>query len=103
MRLVRLIVLLSAVAAATPSLAQTPAAAPTPAPVSLLVDVAWLAQHINDRNLVVLHVDDEAAGRRSRVFRDAPASARSSSPARTSTAPASASLPNSNAPAAWTP
>lgn len=34
------------------------AAAQTPAP--LLVDAAWLAQHLNDRNLVVLHVDDEA-------------------------------------------
>jgi len=36
----------------------SPAAAQTPAP--LLVDATWLAQHINDRNLVVLHVDDEA-------------------------------------------
>lgn len=34
------------------------AAAQTPAP--LLVDVAWLSQHLNDRNLVVLHVDNEA-------------------------------------------
>ena len=49
---VRLIVLLFGVAAAAPSLAQAPA--------PLLVDAAWLAQHINDRNLVVLHVDDEA-------------------------------------------
>ena len=49
---VRLIILLFGVAAAAPSLAQAPA--------PLLVDAAWLAQHINDRNLVVLHVDDEA-------------------------------------------
>lgn len=34
------------------------AAAQTPSP--LLVDVAWLTQHLADRNLVVLHVDDEA-------------------------------------------
>jgi thiosulfate/3-mercaptopyruvate sulfurtransferase len=38
---------------AAPVLGQTPATAP------MLVDAAWLAQHINDRNLVVLHVDDE--------------------------------------------
>ncbi len=52
MKIVRLIVLLSGLAAAAPSGAQTPA--------PLLVDAAWLSQHINDRNLVVLHVDDEA-------------------------------------------
>lgn len=36
----------------------THAPAQTPAP--LLVDAAWLSQHLNDRNLVILHVDDEA-------------------------------------------
>ena len=37
----------------------SPAAyAQTPAP--RLVDAAWLAQHIDDRNLVVLHVDGDA-------------------------------------------
>lgn len=39
-------------------LALAPAAvAQTPAP--LLVDAAWLAEHANDRNVVILHVDDE--------------------------------------------
>jgi thiosulfate/3-mercaptopyruvate sulfurtransferase len=41
------------------ALAIVPAAfAQTPAP--LLVDAAWLADHANDRNIVILHVDDEA-------------------------------------------
>jgi thiosulfate/3-mercaptopyruvate sulfurtransferase len=43
---------LAAVALATPAFAQGTA--------PLLVDAAWLSQHLNDRNLVVLHVDDEA-------------------------------------------
>ena len=30
-------------------------------PSALLVDVDWLAQHLNDRGLVVLHVGDKAA------------------------------------------
>lgn len=42
-------------AAILPASAQT--AAPPPAP--LLVDASWLGQHLNDRNLVILHVDDE--------------------------------------------
>ena len=44
---------------AVPAAAQpAPAAAPAAAP--LLVDVAWLDQHLADRDLVVLHVGSEA-------------------------------------------
>jgi thiosulfate/3-mercaptopyruvate sulfurtransferase len=39
-------------------LLSAPASGQNAAP--LLVDAAWLSQHINDRDLVVLHVDDEA-------------------------------------------
>jgi thiosulfate/3-mercaptopyruvate sulfurtransferase len=38
-------------AVATPALAQNPA--------PLLVDAAWLTAHLNDRNLVIFHVDGE--------------------------------------------
>jgi thiosulfate/3-mercaptopyruvate sulfurtransferase len=51
MRIVRLVAVLASVLLPVAAIAQTPA--------PLLVDAAWLAQHINDRNLVVLHVDDE--------------------------------------------
>jgi thiosulfate/3-mercaptopyruvate sulfurtransferase len=37
----------------------TAAPAPAQSPAPLLVDAAWLAQHIGDRNLVVFHVDNE--------------------------------------------
>ncbi len=48
----RLVFLLGVtVAAAAPALAQSPA--------PLLVDAAWLATHLNDRNLVIFHVDGE--------------------------------------------
>lgn len=41
-------------------LAMTCAATTAHAQEPLLVDAAWLAQHLTDRNLVVLHVEDEA-------------------------------------------
>jgi thiosulfate/3-mercaptopyruvate sulfurtransferase len=43
-------------------LAAIPAAAQTPAPVAapLLVDVDWLSHHVNDRDLVLLHVGTPA-------------------------------------------
>jgi thiosulfate/3-mercaptopyruvate sulfurtransferase len=47
----RLFVVLVLLAIAPAAFAQSP--------VPLLVDTAWLTQHINDRNLVVLHVDGE--------------------------------------------
>src|SRR5688572_6024282 len=47
----RLFVVLVCLAIAPAAFAQSP--------VPLLVDTAWLTQHINDRNLVVLHVDNE--------------------------------------------
>jgi len=54
MTLTRLLLLALAMAShAALALAQTPAAAP------LLVDAAWLAEHLNDRNLVVFQVDNE--------------------------------------------
>ena len=40
------------------ALLSRPAAAQTAAPAPLLVDVDWLAQHLNDRDLVLLHVGD---------------------------------------------
>jgi len=52
MKVFRLALALAAMLLPAPAFAQN--AAP------LLVDAAWLAQHLNDRNLVVLHVDDEA-------------------------------------------
>ena len=52
MRIRRFVLALATVMLASPALAQTTA--------PLLVDAAWLSQHLNDRNLVVLHVDDEA-------------------------------------------
>jgi thiosulfate/3-mercaptopyruvate sulfurtransferase len=50
-----------AVLLSVPTLAPAQGATPAPAPgtAALLVDAAWLGQHINDPNLVVLHVDDE--------------------------------------------
>jgi thiosulfate/3-mercaptopyruvate sulfurtransferase len=53
----RLALAFAVVLLSVPASAQT-ASAQTAAP--LLVDAAWLSQHINDRDLVVLHVDDEA-------------------------------------------
>jgi thiosulfate/3-mercaptopyruvate sulfurtransferase len=47
---------LAALAALSPAAGQSAASPPVP----LLVDPAWLAQHLTDRNLIVLHVDDEA-------------------------------------------
>ena len=57
-----LIAVALAVLLVLPTLAPAQGAATLPARgvAPLLVDAAWLAQHINDRNLVVLHVDDEA-------------------------------------------
>jgi thiosulfate/3-mercaptopyruvate sulfurtransferase len=68
MRIRRFALALAAVTLAAPAFAQgaAPVLTQGAAPVlpqgaaPLLVDAAWLSQHINDRNLVVLHVDDEA-------------------------------------------
>lgn len=49
----RMLVLAAIAAGPAPAIAQAPS--PTP----LLVDAEWLADHANDRNIVVLHVDDE--------------------------------------------
>ena len=51
MKIVRVIAALAALLAPAPLAAQN---------APLLVDAAWLSQHLNDRNLVVLQVDDES-------------------------------------------
>jgi thiosulfate/3-mercaptopyruvate sulfurtransferase len=51
MRILRAIAALAFLTAPADALAQ---------PAPLLVDAAWVSQHINDRNLVLLHVDSEA-------------------------------------------
>jgi thiosulfate/3-mercaptopyruvate sulfurtransferase len=53
MRSLRYVTIQLAVAAAFAGIAAAQTAA------TLLVDTAWLADHINDRNLVVLHVEDQ--------------------------------------------
>jgi len=50
-RIALALVFVAAVATSAPALAQSPA--------PLLVDAAWLSAHINDRNLVIFHVDGE--------------------------------------------
>jgi thiosulfate/3-mercaptopyruvate sulfurtransferase len=48
--------LLTIAASITLALGAIPAAAQKPAAAPLLVDVDWVSQHLNDRNLVLLHV-----------------------------------------------
>jgi thiosulfate/3-mercaptopyruvate sulfurtransferase len=62
----RFVLALAAMVLASPAFAQAAAPAqgratpPAGGATPLLVDAAWLSQHLNDRNLVILHVDDEA-------------------------------------------